>query len=191
MQGELILRLPRWLREVDPPPARALEGDEARMRWAIELSRRNVAEGTGGPFGAAVFVGRRLLSSGVNLVVPERCSIAHAEVVALVLAESAAGSHDLGAIPGDRYELFSSSDPCIQCFGAIWWSGISRLVTGTRRETVERLTGFQEGPVPDDWQERLESRAAPLRPVGVRRGVLAGEAAEVLSGYRGPLYNPS
>ncbi|MGD8375676.1 MAG: nucleoside deaminase [Acidobacteriota bacterium] len=161
------------------------------MGWAIELSRRNVAEGTGGPFGAAVFVGGRLISSGVNLVVPQRWSIAHAEVVALLLAESAAGNHDLGADPAERYELFASSEPCIQCFGAIWWSGISRLVTGACRETVERLTGFQEGPVPADWQERLESREAPLRPVEVRRGVLAGEAAEVLSGYRGPVYNPS
>lgn len=191
MSGELTLRLPRWLHEIAPPPVAALDGDEGRMRWAIELSRRNVAEGTGGPFGAAVFAGRRLIASGVNLVVPERCSMAHAEVVALLLAERVAGSHDLGAFPAERYELFASSDPCIQCFGAIWWSGISRLVTGAGKETVERLAGFQEGPLPADWPERLRSRSAPLRPVEVRRGVLAGEAAEVLSRYEGPVYNPS
>ena len=80
------------------------------------------------------------------------------------------------------------------CFGAIWWSGVSRLVIGARKEDVERLTGFEEGPVPPNWIELLEGRRAPLRPVQVTRDVLSDRACAVLRRYEergGPIYNPS
>ncbi len=89
-------------------------------------------------------------------------------------------------------ELVTSSQPCIQCYGNLWWSGLRRLVVGARKEDVETLTGFAEGPLPADWTEQLEHRP-PLHPIAVIRDVLREEACAVLRRYRqqgGKVYNP-
>ena len=56
---------------------------------------------------------------------------------------------------------------------------------------VERLTGFREGPLPADWESRLERRA-PLPSVVVVPHVLRERACEVLRRYSalgGFIYN--
>ena len=109
-----------------------------------------------------------------------------------MLAQQDVGSFDLGAEGLPAMEVVTSSQPCIQCYGMTWWSGVRRLVIGARAADVERITGFQEGPLPDRWVERLEERQAPLRPVEVRRDVLADEACSVLELYHesgGFVYN--
>ena len=163
------------------------------MALAIRLSERNIAEG-GGPFGAAVFEIEtgKLVAPGVNLVVPLRASFAHAEAVAIAIAQTVCGTHDLSATGLPAMELVSSAQPCIQCYGNLWWSGLRRLVTGANKADVEALTGFAEGPVPEDWVGHLADRA-PLPPVAVVQDVLRDEARQILRRYReqgGSIYNP-
>jgi len=81
------LSLPDWASESLAAAPPQLD-DEARMRWVIELARTNFERDTGGPFAAAVFEEGtgRVVSIGVNRVVPGSCSSAHAEVMALSLA---------------------------------------------------------------------------------------------------------
>jgi tRNA(Arg) A34 adenosine deaminase TadA len=100
-------------------PGDVLADREAWMRLAIRLASENVARGTGGPFGAAVIErdSGRVVSVGVNVVVPSACSLAHAEAMALALAQRAAGSHDLAAPGLPAMELICSAQPCCQCFG--------------------------------------------------------------------------
>ena len=89
-------------------------------------------------------------------------------------------------------ELVTSAQPCTQCYGNLWWSGLRRVVIGARKEDVEALTGFIEGPLPADWDRQLESRA-PLQPVAVIRDILRPQAQAVLQRYRargGVVYNP-
>jgi tRNA(Arg) A34 adenosine deaminase TadA len=167
---------------------------EERMRLAIELSRMNFESGTGGPFAGIVFERDtgRVVAAGVNVVVPESCSLAHGEVMALMFAQDAVGSFDLAAQGLPPMQLVTSAQPCVQCFGAVHWSGIVELVIGARGEDVERITGFDEGPLPPDWVEQLENRQ-PLPPCRVIRDVLADEACEVLQSYKdsgAPIYNP-
>lgn len=59
------------------------------MRFAIGLARANVDHGTGGPFGAVVFDrhNNRLVAPGVSLFVTTNCTVAHAEMVAIILAQ--------------------------------------------------------------------------------------------------------
>lgn len=183
---EVILRLPPWVRDELPDDGRRYPSVEERMQVAVGLARRNVEEGTGGPFAACVFdpVTGALVAPGVNLVVPSACSVAHAEVVALALAERAVGSHDLGA-DGRERELVATAEPCAMCYGAIPWSGVSRLVCGARSEDVRAL-GFDEGTKPEGWREALERRK-----VEVVRDVGREEARRVLRLYRekgGPVY---
>ena len=185
------LWLPDWLCERterwDRGENDTIDSRADRMRLAVELARRNVETGTGGPFGAAVFErdSGRLVSVGVNVVVASRASLAHAEMLALALAQRALGTHDLGAAGLPAHELVSSSEPCAMCFGALPWSGIRRLVCGARAADAAAI-GFDEGPKPADWVAQLETRG-----IEVRRDVERSAARAVLDTYRtqgGPIY---
>ncbi|MCT7027974.1 nucleoside deaminase, partial [Salmonella enterica subsp. enterica serovar Minnesota] len=73
------------------------------MALAIELSRLNIERSQGGPFGAAVFDGHgRVVSVGVNRVVPQTCSVAHAEMMAYMSAQQRLAAFRLNA-DGGRY----------------------------------------------------------------------------------------
>jgi tRNA(Arg) A34 adenosine deaminase TadA len=162
---------------------------EERMRLVIELARQNVRRKTGGPFGAAVFdlTTGTLLAPGVNLVVAAGCSVAHAEIVAISVAEQLVGSYDLGRRELPGYELLSSVAPCAMCLGAIPWAGVRRLVCGAREEDARRI-GFDEGTKPPDWVAALEQRG-----IAVIQDVCREEAAAVLQEYAaagGQIYNP-
>jgi tRNA(Arg) A34 adenosine deaminase TadA len=173
------LRLPGWVPALLRAHPTRLRGAQARMHLAIALARENAARGSGGPFGAAVFerASGRLVAVGVNLVVASGCSHAHAELIALALAERALGGFDLGAPGLPAHELATSSEPCAMCFGAIPWSGVRSLLCGARASDAEAI-GFDEGPKPARWVAALERRG-----ISVRRNVLRSEARAVLRGY--------
>jgi len=158
------------------------------MQLAIELARLNVEHGTGGPFGAAVFdmESHHLVSVGTNLVTSSNYSMAHAEMVAMSIAQQKLGRFDLGAKEGVRLELVTSSEPCAMCFGALPWSGIRHLVCGARSEDA-RAIGFDEGPIHPHWINELNKRG-----ISVETGVCSDEAKAVLDQYStngGAIYN--
>jgi tRNA(Arg) A34 adenosine deaminase TadA len=189
------LHLPDWLQPfVEAQPDATFATRESRMRFVIELSRQNVLHQSGGPFAAAVFErdSGRLVAPAVNIVVPGHTSVAHAESMAFMLAQQRLETFDLGASHLPPMELFASSQPCIQCFGNTWWSGVQALTIGSRGDDVESITGFKEGPLPPDWVHLLENRPAPLRPISVIQDLLREEARDVLKLYRdsgGFVYN--
>lgn len=163
------------------------------MRWAIELAARNVAEGTGGPFAAIVVeeTHNQCVAAGVNLVIRSGLSIAHAEAVAIMLAQLRSGTYDLAGDSQRRYTLYATGQPCIMCFGVLWWSGITKLVCAARGEDVEQITRFREGPLPAHWPELLSQR--PELPIEVVCDVQRDAACELLRTYAAagqPIYNP-
>lgn len=155
----IALSLPEWLGDLVPAGGITLSTVEARMEWVVRLSRLNVEQGTGGPFGAAIFESStgRLIAPGVNLVVPAACSVAHAEMVAIMLAQKVLGSFDLGGEGQPVCELVASTEPCAMCLGAIPWSGVRKLVCGARKEDAEAY-GFDEGDRPVRWIDGLGQR---------------------------------
>jgi tRNA(Arg) A34 adenosine deaminase TadA len=166
--------LPDWVfAECDLTTPR--HGDVERMDFAIELARRNVEHG-GGPFGAVVFESDtgRVIAPGMNLVMPQSSSLLHAEIVAMMFAQARQQTFTLARLD---CELFASSEPCVQCLGACYWSGLSRLVCGASVELAEAV-GFDEGPRASDWKEQLTARGTP-----VLTGVRATQAGEVLTKY--------
>ena len=181
MHGELPtaieLALPEWLADITRTD-RVFTDDDTRIAFAIELARRNNEHGGGGPFGAAVFDAEgKLVSVGVNQVLAQRCSLAHAEILALGLAQRRLRRFRLDE-NGERYTLATSAQPCCQCFGALIWAGIDALLIGARGEDVEALTEFDEGPLPFEWIAQLERRG-----IRVVRDLRREEAREVLSEY--------
>lgn len=180
------LRLPPWISDVVSEGG-AYPDPGSRMALAVELARNNVERGTGGPFGAAVFdrEAGRLVAPGVNLVMSAGCSVAHAEIVAIMFAQKVEGTFDLGS-DGRDYELFTSTEPCAMCLGAVPWSGVRHLVCAARDEDA-RAIGFDEGTKVADWEESLTRRG-----ISVRRDVGRAEASVVLREYAergGEIYN--
>jgi tRNA(Arg) A34 adenosine deaminase TadA len=175
---ELRITLPPW---VDAAVAwdRPVRADADRMRLAIALSRENVARGTGGPFGAAVFDDASGLpvAVGVNLVERLSNAVLHAEIVALMLAQAALGRFTLGGDDLPPHSLVTSCDPCAMCLGATLWSGVRRLVCGAGRADAMGI-GFEEGPVFAESYRYLAERG-----VAVVHGVMRDEAAAVLADY--------
>ncbi len=176
---EIRLTLPAWVdHEVDMHAVYA--DDEARVGLAIRLAQRNIEERSGGPFGAAVFDERnRIVAVGVNLVLPQQCSVAHAETVALMAAQSRLGRARLNE-DGRRYTLAASAQPCVMCYGATFWAGIDSILIGARASDVMELTEFDEGPLPEDWIGELEKR-----DIVVSRDILREAARAVLMVYAG------
>ena len=175
------ITLPSWVGEFLGTGERFRSSPNDRMGLVIALARKNVEHGSGGPFGAAVFETEsgRLVAAGVNLVVAGGSSILHAEIVALMLAQQAIGTFDLGASGIPACELVTSAEPCAMCLGAIPWSGVRRLVCGARGEDVEAV-GFDEGAKPSGWVGELQRRG-----IEVVRDCCPGEAAAVLRDYAG------
>jgi len=185
--GSYTLKLPQWVNGILPSQDKFYGSSEERMDLAITLAAENI-KNNGGPFGAAVFEQQsgRLVAPGVNLVLQSNCSVVHAEIVAIILAQQQVASFDLGWEGFPEYELVTSTEPCAMCLGAIPWSGISSLVCGARDEDA-RSIGFDEGDKPNDWIQKLQARS-----IIVTRDVFRVKAKAVLQQYvdeGGIIYN--
>lgn len=181
----VTLALPDWLDDATTT-FDDCRTDSERMAGVIELARRNVDEGTGGPFSAAIFDSGsgRLIAAGVNVVVPTNAAIAHAEAMAVAAAGQTLGTFDLGA--HGPTSLFASTEPCVMCLGVTVWSGVSRLVCAGRDEDAREI-GFDEGPKHPDWVEELERRG-----IAVVRDLERVSSIDVLRHYLatgGDIYN--
>ena len=157
------LELPGWLPAWWSSRAAVSPTDSPADRLALigELAVENVRRG-GGPFSAGVWdlEGKCWISAGVNLVLSSNVSSAHAEIVALSLAQTALGGWNLGA-GGRRLELVSSAEPCAMCTGAVPWSGVVSLIFGASRQDAEGA-GFDEGAKMRTWKAELEKRGVSV-----------------------------
>jgi tRNA(Arg) A34 adenosine deaminase TadA len=182
LYAQVHLTLPAWVHEfVDT--ARSYDSDAEKVALAIALSVRNVEADSGGPFGAAVFgADHHTTAAGVNRVLPHSCSVAHAEMMAYMLAQQrtqrARLNRDEQDAPCGPIVLATSSQPCCQCYGATIWAGIDRLLIGARAEDVMALTEFDEGPLPADWIGELERRG-----IAVTRDIERDAACDALRAY--------
>ncbi|MER5509451.1 nucleoside deaminase [Streptomyces sp. NPDC002766] len=178
---EYRVALPAWIDEELAEVPAVVPGREERMRLVHRLADRNWRAGDGGPFAALVAERDtgRIVSVGVNVVLASGVSSAHAEVLALGLAQRATGSWDLGGEGLPAHELVVNWRPCVQCYGAALWSGVRGLVIAGAGPELEELTTFDEGPLRTDWAEQFEQRG-----IEVVRDVLREEALTVFRAYR-------
>ena len=184
---KIVLQLPDWI-ESAAEPGRIYSTVEERMELVVTLARLNIEHKTGGPFGAGIFEceSGRLVSVGVNLVESANCSVAHAEMMAIAVAQRVIGCYDLSSGKGVTYQLVTSTEPCAMCLGAIPWSGVRSIACGARDEDA-RSIGFDEGSKPQDWIQSLENRG-----INVVRDILRDKAKAVLLKYGrrgGLIYN--
>lgn len=95
------------------------------MARAIQLSIENVRASRGGPFGAVVVRAGEIIAEGVNCVTFANDPTAHAEVVAI---REACRKLQIFELKG--CEIYSSSEPCPMCLGAIYWARLDRVYFG-------------------------------------------------------------
>lgn len=125
------------------------------MAEAARLSREGMRAGRGGPFGAVVAQGGKILAGGCNEVLATNDPTAHAEVVAIRAACRALGSFDLSGC-----ELYTSCEPCPMCLAAAYWARIDRIVfANTRRDAA--AIGFGDAFI---YRELAKPAAGQPRP---------------------------
>lgn len=110
---------------------------EAHMREAFAVARRARAHGNR-PFGALLVAGNgAVLAAAENSQVSDEQVFAHAEMNLLQRAVQEFTPDVLATST-----LYTSAEPCAMCAGAIFWSGISRLVYGLSGDRLHEMSGF-------------------------------------------------
>ena len=107
------------------------------MARAIREARKNLARPDGGPFGACLVKDGRILAAARNTVLSGDATC-HAEVNAIRKASKRLGTFDLSGC-----EIYSTTEPCPMCFGAIHWARIGAVYYGTGIRDAARA-GFHE-----------------------------------------------
>ena len=107
--------------------------DERLLQRAIELARRSREHGNH-PFGSLLTdAGSNVVLEAENTVVTGHDVTGHAE---LNLVRAASGQFDAEAL--GSHTLYTSTEPCAMCAGAIYWSGIGRVVFALSSATFQR-----------------------------------------------------
>jgi tRNA(Arg) A34 adenosine deaminase TadA len=153
------------------------ETDLQQLRAAIDLARSARAHGNH-PFGALIADahGNTLLEAE-NTVVTERDCTGHAETNLMRMASRQFSPDQLATCT-----LYTSTEPCAMCAGAIHWGGIGRLIYALSEEQLYAIVG----PAPEHLQLPCrEVFAHSRRPIEVLGPALEEEAASVHAGFWG------
>ncbi|MEA3224409.1 MAG: nucleoside deaminase [Planctomycetota bacterium] len=113
----------------------AVISHERFIKRAYCLARKAQANGDH-PFSAMLVIDGEVVLECLNTVNTSGDVTRHPELDILRLAATKLSRVDL-----DRATLYSSTEPCAMCSGAIYWSGISKLVYGCPAETLGEIAG--------------------------------------------------
>lgn len=133
----------------DTADAAGRTDDETHVRRAIELAREAATRGDN-PFGSVLVADGEVVAEARNAVVTDDDVTAHPE---LRLARTAA--RELGPAASEA-TLYTSTEPCPMCTGALYHAGVGRVVYSAGAADVRELVGegllvpcadlFAEGP---------------------------------------------
>lgn len=141
--------------------------DETFMREALALARRAEAAGEV-PVGAVVVRDGAILGRGWNSPISRNDPTAHAEILALREAATAARNYRL-----EGTTLYVTLEPCVMCAGAVVTARVKRLVFGAR--------DLRFGGVSSKF--RLADSELLNHRVEIAEGVLAVECVELLQRF--------
>ncbi len=125
------------------------------MQRAIAIALENVRAG-GGPFGAIVVRGGKVLAEAANCVTSTNDPTAHAEMVAIRKACKKLGNFLLSDC-----ELYSSCEPCPMCLGAIYWARIEHVYFGCTAADAAKV-GFDDSLIYQEIQRPHLHRNIPM-----------------------------
>ena len=99
-----------------------VKNDTYFMKFALTQAKL-AKENNEVPVGAVVVYENNIISRAHNMVELLNDSTAHAEILAITSASDYLNSKYLQGCT-----LYTTLEPCIMCYGAIYWSKISRIV---------------------------------------------------------------
>ncbi|MBN8726375.1 MAG: tRNA adenosine(34) deaminase TadA [Xanthomonadales bacterium] len=146
--------------------ARAHE-DIRWMRHALELARAAEAQGEV-PVGAVIVRDGAVVGEGRNRMIGSHDASAHAEIDALRDAGRRIGNYRLTGAT-----LYVTLEPCVMCAGALIHARLARVVYAAADPKTGAAGSVFDTLLSDRHNHRIE----------VAAGVLAGEAAAMLSGF--------
>ncbi len=135
------------------------EFQEKFMLEAIALSGKNLEAGHGGPFGALVVRGGRVLGRGYNQVILRNDPTAHAEIIAIREACESLNSYELTGC-----SVYSSCEPCPMCLGALYWARVDCIYYGCSREDAAQI-GFDDQEFYRELNKPREHRSIRVKQI--------------------------
>jgi tRNA(Arg) A34 adenosine deaminase TadA len=148
------------------------------LRRAIELAREARADGRH-PFGCVIVNerGETIVESRNNAVRPKGDPTQHAETLACAVAARLLTEAELA-----KCTLYTSTEPCAMCAGAIYWVGIGRVVFALSEKGLMRYTGSHEENPTLDLPCR-EVLARGQKTIAVVGPLIEDEAGAVHEGF--------
>ena len=114
------------------------------------------------PVGCVIVNNNDIISRSSNMVELLNDSTAHAELIAITSAQNSLNSKNL-----DNCILYTTLEPCIMCYGAIYWSKINTVVYATS----DKKRGFSRHSIETD------------RKINIMSGYMAKESKELLDSF--------
>ena len=138
-----------------------LQVDEQLVRRSLQLAADAVIHGNH-PFGALLAKNGEILLEAENTIYTGHDVTNHAETNLVRLATQ---RFDFAFLEG--CVLYTSTEPCAMCSGAIYWSGIGVVVYACSADRLGEIAG-----------KGLEIRSREVFASGARRVIVAGPVLE-------------
>ena len=129
------------------------------MKRAIELSRINVENSAGGPFGAVIVKDGKVIAEGWNQVTSTNDPTAHAEVQAIRNACKNMSTFDLQGA-----EVYTSCEPCPMCLSAIYWARCTKIYYGNTKTDAAAIH-FDDDFIYQEIALPYSERSIPIMPL--------------------------
>jgi guanine deaminase len=126
---------------------------------ALEEGVRGARAGRGGPFGALVVQGDRVLAAACNEVTSRNDPTAHAEIQAIRAACELLGSFQL-----TDCDVYASCEPCPMCLGALYWARPRAVFFAATRQDAA-AAGFDDAAIYEDLVRPLPARSLHIQQV--------------------------
>jgi tRNA(Arg) A34 adenosine deaminase TadA len=152
------------------------EHDLRFLRASFQVAR-NARDNGNHPFGALLVdeQGEIVLEAENSVVTTKDCT-AHAETN---LVRKASATYDREFLA--KCTVYTSTEPCPMCSGAIFWANVRRVVYGLSEEGLYEITGKEsEEALYLPCREVFERGKKPIEVVGP---LLEDEAREVHRGF--------
>ena len=114
------------------------------------------------PVGCVIVNNNDVISRSSNMVELLNDSTAHAELIAITSAQNSLNSKNL-----DNGILYTTLEPCLMCYGAIYWSKINTVVYGAS----DKKRGFSRHSIDLD------------RKINIINGFMEKESKELLDSF--------
>lgn len=126
------------------------------MNIAIKEAQKGIHENHGGPFGAVIVKDGKIIGRGHNQVVLKNDPTCHGEIQAIRQASKKLNNFDLSGC-----DIYTTSEPCPMCMGAIMWANIDHIYYGCNINDAEMI-GFRDNIFNNTQKKDLKGRMIEL-----------------------------